>query len=51
MLVFSPETHHPQNDLSVRVFADYYGVAEDPAGTINVSVGGRVVMVAQGQLL
>ena len=31
LLVFSPETYHRRNDLSVRVFADYYGVPEDPA--------------------
>lgn len=31
MLIFCPQTHHQENDLSVRVFADYYGVLEDPA--------------------
>ena len=31
LLVFSPETYQRRNDLSVRVFADYYGVPEDPA--------------------
>ena len=31
LLVFSPETYQPRNDLNVRVFADYYGVPEDPA--------------------
>ena len=31
VLVFSPEPYHRRNDLSVRVFADYYGVPEDPA--------------------
>jgi trans-2,3-dihydro-3-hydroxyanthranilate isomerase len=31
ILVFCPETHEPQNDISVRVFVDYYGVPEDPA--------------------
>ncbi|MCU0847780.1 MAG: PhzF family phenazine biosynthesis protein [Spirochaetes bacterium] len=31
VLLFCPETRHPKNDLSVRVFADYYGVTEDPA--------------------
>ena len=31
LLVFSPETVQGRNDLSVRVFADYYGVPEDPA--------------------
>ncbi len=97
ILVFCPETHEPQNDISVRVFVDYYGVPEDPAtgsgngclagylvkhryfgqdsidirseqgyeidrpsllllkaeqsGTdINISVGGRSILVAQGAL-
>lgn len=31
ILVFSPETYNKKNDLNVRVFADYYGVPEDPA--------------------
>jgi trans-2,3-dihydro-3-hydroxyanthranilate isomerase len=31
ILVFCPETHEPHNDISVRVFVDYYGVPEDPA--------------------
>ena len=31
ILIFSPETYSPDNDLSVRVFAPYYGVWEDPA--------------------
>ena len=31
ILIFSPETYKKENDLSVRVFADYYGVPEDPA--------------------
>ena len=31
LLVFSPEPYQRRNDLSVRVFADYYGVPEDPA--------------------
>ncbi|MBI5954096.1 MAG: PhzF family phenazine biosynthesis protein [Chloroflexi bacterium] len=31
ILVFCPEAHEPQNDISVRVFVDYYGVPEDPA--------------------
>jgi trans-2,3-dihydro-3-hydroxyanthranilate isomerase len=98
ILVFCPETYHRENDLNVRVFCDYYGIAEDPAtgsgngclagylakqryfgndridirveqgyeigrpsllylkaeneqGKIDVSVGGKVVMVAKGQLL
>jgi trans-2,3-dihydro-3-hydroxyanthranilate isomerase len=31
ILAFSPETYEKENHLSVRVFAEYYGVAEDPA--------------------
>jgi len=98
ILVFCPETYHRQNNLSVRVFCDYYGVPEDPAtgsgngclagylvrhryfgkekievrveqgyeigrpsllylraqeenDRIDVAVGGKVVMVAKGQLI
>jgi trans-2,3-dihydro-3-hydroxyanthranilate isomerase len=98
ILIFSPETYSPDNDLNVRFFADYYGVPEDPAtgsangclaaylvkhryfGTeqiklkieqgceigrpslillkaekkrdgIDVNVGGRVLMIARGELL
>lgn len=31
VLVFCPETNNRLNDLSVRVFAEYYGIPEDPA--------------------
>jgi trans-2,3-dihydro-3-hydroxyanthranilate isomerase len=31
ILIFCPETHEPHNQISVRVFVDYYGVPEDPA--------------------
>jgi len=31
ILVFSPEGYEPTHKLSVRVFADYYGIAEDAA--------------------
>ncbi len=31
ILVFCPESHAGLNDISVRMFADYYGVPEDPA--------------------
>ena len=97
IFVLCPETYNPQNDLNVRFFADYFGIAEDPAtgsansclaaylvkhryfgknkidirveqgyeigrpsllylkaeertGKIDVSVGGKVVMVAKGIL-
>jgi trans-2,3-dihydro-3-hydroxyanthranilate isomerase len=97
-LIFCPETYHPQNDLNDRVFAECYGVTEDPAtgsangclagylvkhryfqnraidirveqgheigrpsllylkseevnGKIDVHVGGKVIMIAQGELV
>jgi len=97
ILVFCKETYNRGNDLNVRVFADYFGIPEDPAtgsangclaaylvrhryfgrpqvnvqveqgyeigrpsllllkaedkaGRIDVHVGGRVVMVAEGTL-
>ena len=31
VLLFCPETLHPENDLHVRVFAPVHGVPEDPA--------------------
>ena len=31
ILVFSPEGYNSQQDLSSRVFVDYYGIPEDPA--------------------
>lgn len=31
ILVFCPETHNPENDLCVRVFAHALGIVEDPA--------------------
>ena len=44
ILVFAPETRRPENDLSVRVFADYYGVPEDPAtGAANGCLAGYLV--------
>jgi trans-2,3-dihydro-3-hydroxyanthranilate isomerase len=44
LLVFCPETHKKGNDLTVRVFADYYGVAEDPAtGSANGCLAGYLV--------
>lgn len=44
ILVFSSETHSQENDLSVRVFADYYGVPEDPAtGSANGCLAGYLV--------
>ena len=44
MLIFCPETRARENDLSVRVFADYYGVPEDPAtGAANGCLAGYLV--------
>lgn len=44
ILVFCPETHRQGNDLSVRVFVDYYGVPEDPAtGSGNGCLAGYLV--------
>jgi trans-2,3-dihydro-3-hydroxyanthranilate isomerase len=98
IFVFCPETYNRENDMNVRLFADAYGVPEDPAtgsansclaaylvkyryfgsskidirveqgyeigrpsllylraedkdGEIDVSVGGKVVMVAKGELI
>lgn len=98
ILIFCSETYNQENDLNVRVFADYYGVPEDPAtgsangclagylvkycyfekakinirveqgyeigrpsllflrakekeGKIDVSVGGKVVMIAKGEFI
>jgi len=44
ILVFCPETHEPQNNISVRVFGDYYGIPEDPAtGSGNGCLAGYLV--------
>jgi trans-2,3-dihydro-3-hydroxyanthranilate isomerase len=44
ILIFCGETYKKENDLSVRVFADYYGVAEDPAtGSANGCLAGYLV--------
>jgi trans-2,3-dihydro-3-hydroxyanthranilate isomerase len=43
-LIFCPECYHKENDLGVRVFADYYGVPEDPAtGSANGCLAGYLV--------
>jgi len=31
ILIFCPESHRGLNDVSVRMFADYYDISEDPA--------------------
>ena len=44
ILIFCPETYNQENDLSVRVFANYYGVPEDPAtGSANGCLAGYLV--------
>ena len=41
MLIFCPETRHPINQLSVRVFVDAMGIPEDPAtGSANGCLAG-----------
>ena len=44
ILVFAPETYHKENQLNVRMFADYFGVLEDPAtGSANGALAGYLV--------
>ena len=44
ILIFCPETYSQENDLNVRVLADYYGVPEDPAtGSANGCLAGYLV--------
>lgn len=44
ILVFCPETYYPENQLSVRVFADSLGIPEDPAtGSANGCLAGYLV--------
>ena len=44
VLLFCPETYRSENDLNVRVFADYYDVPEDPAtGSANGCLAGFLV--------
>lgn len=31
LLVFSPETYEQENELNVRIFAEFFGISEDPA--------------------
>jgi trans-2,3-dihydro-3-hydroxyanthranilate isomerase len=43
-LLFCPETYSLENDLNVRVFADYYQVPEDPAtGSANGCLAGYLI--------
>jgi trans-2,3-dihydro-3-hydroxyanthranilate isomerase len=44
IMVFCPEVYDKKNDLNARVFADYYGVPEDPAtGSANGCLAGYLV--------
>ena len=44
ILIFCPETYSKTNDLNVRVFADQYGIPEDPAtGSANGCLAGYLV--------
>jgi trans-2,3-dihydro-3-hydroxyanthranilate isomerase len=44
IIIFCPETYNKENQLNVRVFADYYGIPEDPAtGSANGCLAGYLV--------
>jgi trans-2,3-dihydro-3-hydroxyanthranilate isomerase len=44
VLIFCAEPHNPQNDISVRMFADCFGIPEDPAtGSGNGCLAGYLV--------
>lgn len=44
ILIFCPEPHNSQNDISVRMFADCFGIPEDPAtGSGNGCLAGYFV--------
>ncbi len=44
ILIFCPQVHEAGNDISVRVFVDYFGVPEDPAtGSGNGCLAGYLV--------
>ena len=44
ILIFCPETYSTENDLSVRVFTEYFGIPEDPAtGSANGCLAGYLV--------
>lgn len=47
ILIFCPETYSLENNLSVRVFADFLGIPEDPAtGSANGCLAGYLVQYA-----
>ena len=44
VFIFCPETYDKENDFNARMFADHYGVAEDPAtGSANGCMAGYLV--------
>ncbi len=44
IMIFCPEPHEKENDISVRMFADAFGIAEDPAtGSGNGCLAGYLV--------
>ncbi len=44
IMIFCPEPHEKQNDISVRMFADAFGIPEDPAtGSGNGCLAGYLV--------
>jgi len=44
ILIFCPQTRQPENQISVRVFVEYYGIPEDPAtGSGNGCLAGYLV--------
>ncbi len=44
IFVFCPETYNPENDMYVRLFADYLGISEDPAtGSANSCLAAYLV--------
>ena len=46
ILVFCPEPHEPGNDVSTRMFAEAYGITEDPAtGSGNGCLAAYLVLV------
>lgn len=44
ILIFCPQSRQPENQISVRVFVEYYGIPEDPAtGSGNGCLAGYLV--------
>jgi trans-2,3-dihydro-3-hydroxyanthranilate isomerase len=44
IFIFCPDPNHPENTFAARMFADYYGVPEDPAtGSANGCLAGYLI--------